>query len=689
MKTRNPGLAALLACGVSLAVLTPAAAQAPDLAPDLATDTARADAFAAESILMAASAAEFDRRCDAGLAQVAAQRAALEAETGPATLDGAFRRFDNLTLTAFTLNMDAQAVSNVHVDKPVRDAALACAQRVSDAVTEIGLSRPLYDRLSAIDATGADPEAAFYLSRTLDGYRRAGVDRDEAVRARIAELEQQITASALAFQNNINGGRLEITARPDELEGLPADYVANHPPGEDGRVRISTDYPDLVPVMSYATSEDLRRRLFTANLNRAPENAPILAEMLARRHEQAQSLGHADFAHLITEDKMIGSPANVRAFMAELDRATEAAARRDAARMAARLGSDGVPVWSAGYVQQLLRKEDYDVDPQEVRRYFAYDNVRDGIFRLTEDLFGVSIRAWDAPVWAPGVEAYEMVENGRVIGRFYLDNHPREGKYNHAAVFPIRAGIAGRALPVAALVCNFPAGDHSTGLMEHRDVETFLHEFGHLLHMMFSGQGDWIQRNPMLGLEWDFVEAPSQMLENWVWDYETLSRFAVDAEGNVIPEALVARMNRARGFAEAYGDRRQMGYAAVSLDLHTGAPPADVAAAVQAANNRYSPSPMPDDVRLENSFGHLGGYSAIYYTYLWSKTISTDLFTAFEAEGLRNPETARRYRMQVLAPGSSRPAADLVQGFLGRPVNLDAYRARLAGGEDQGAAAGR
>ncbi|HEX8061748.1 MAG TPA: M3 family metallopeptidase, partial [Allosphingosinicella sp.] len=393
-----------------------------------------------------------------------------------------------------------------------------------------------------------------------------------------------------------------------------------------------------------------------------------------------------NYATLITEDKMIGSPANASRFLDEIAAVVEAPARRDLGKMLARLKAidpraTSVPAWSTAYLSQLIRKEQYAVDPQEVRRYFAYDNVRDGILRLTRDLFGVQIRKWDTPLWAPGVEAYEMVEGGRVIGRFYMDNHPREGKYTHANVIPIRAGLTDRQLPVGILVCNFPAGDHKTGLMEHRDVETFLHEFGHLLHLMFAGRQRWAQQGPF-GLEWDFVEAPSQMLENWVWDYDTLKGFAVNAEGEPIPQALVERMNKARGFTEAFGDARQLGLSSASLAYHLSPPgDSDLSGIYRTAYDRYSPIPLSAGIHPEASFGHLTGYSAIYYTYMWSKTISTDLFTRFEREGLRNPATARRYRERVLAPGSSKPAATLVSDFLGRPLSLDAYKARLAKGE--------
>jgi thimet oligopeptidase len=214
--------------------------------------------------------------------------------------------------------------------------------------------------------------------------------------------------------------------------------------------------------------------------------------------------------------------------------------------------------------------------------------------------------------------------------------------------------------------------------MEHRQVETFLHEFGHMLHLIFSGKRDWALQNGFIGLEPDFGEAPSTMLENWVWDYDTLKRFATNDKGEVIPEALVARMNRARGFAEAYNDTRQLGLSAVSLGLYTGAPPTDLTRAYIDTYNRYDISPLRGvDVHPHANFGHLTGYGAAYYTYLWSKAISSDLFTRFEANGLRDPATARRYRELVLAPGSSKPAETLVRDFLNRPLSLDAYRERL------------
>ncbi|RYY34663.1 MAG: hypothetical protein EOP59_16220, partial [Sphingomonadales bacterium] len=421
-----------------------------------------------------------------------------------------------------------------------RSAARACQGKVSDAADAISLSRPIYDRLKTIDAAKLDTVARLLLTRTLAAFDRAGVSRDEATRAKVAALKAEITALGLKFDANIADSRKTVTAEAAELAGLPADYVAAHQPGANGKITISTDYPDYVPVMSYARSEPLRKRLLEAYLTRGyPVNEDVLRQLFTKRDELAKLLGRPDFASLALEDKMVDTPAKARAFLDDIAAAADPAAKRDYALMLARLKQEqpaatAVPLWSTGYVSQQIRKERYDLDPQEVRRYFAYDNVRDGILQLTRDLFGVEIRRWQTATWDPSVEAYEMLDGGKLIGRFYFDTHPRPGKYSHANVVPIRMGIAGRVIPEAALVTNFPAGDHKTGLMEHRDVETFLHEYGHLIHVLFSGKQAWEQAS-MGNIEWDFIEAPSQMLENWVWNYDTLARFAVDEKGRKIP----------------------------------------------------------------------------------------------------------------------------------------------------------
>jgi thimet oligopeptidase len=287
-------------------------------------------------------------------------------------------------------------------------------------------------------------------------------------------------------------------------------------------------------------------------------------------------------------------------------------------------------------------------------------------------LFGIQFKKWNTPVWDPLVEPYEVYQDGKLIGRIYIDSHPRPGKYTHADTVPFRAGIAGDSVPEGALVMNLPNGN-----MEHADVETFLHEFGHLLHHTFAGTHRWFGESGIT-TEWDFVEAPSQMLENWVYDYDTLAKFARNKDGQVIPRALVEKMNEARYFGLGMSDMRQLGLSNISLKMHTEPTPEYVGEATRYYLDKYATIPTPDYVQMQDAFGHLNGYSAMYYTYRWSIVIADDMFTRFQKEGLRNPETAAEYRKDVLSPGGTRPAAQLVHDFLGRDISLDAYRAKMA-----------
>jgi thimet oligopeptidase len=680
-------MAGLLTAGAADAATTTRPAARIAVARDaVSTET---DAFVARARVTPASPAEVNANCDAYLAEGNTLLAALEGETGPATIATTFRRFDALYSVVNAGANDAHLVSETNPHKEIRAAAEACVQKLSDLITRIGLSRGVYDRLSAIDPKAGDAQSAYLLNRTLDAYRRAGVDKDEATRAKVARLQEEITALGLTFDRNIREGRKEITVKsPAELDGLPQDYIDRHKPAADGLIHITTEYPDFVPVMTYAKNEDVRKRLLFVYDSRAhPENDAVLKDLLAKRYELATTLGYPNYSALITSDKMIRSPENVRHFLDEIAGAAKVASERDYGKLLARLqqidpNATEVPRWSSSYLNQLVRKEQFDVDPQVVRQYFAYNNVRDGILKLTQDLFGVEMRPWKTEVWDPSVEPYELWQDGKLIGRFYLDMHPRDGKYNHAAQFPIRPGLRDRAVPVGALICNFPAGDHTTGLMEHGDVETFLHEFGHLLHWMFSGQQDYAVQN-FGEIEWDFVEAPSQLLENWVWDDDTLKGFAVNAKGETIPQSLVAKMRAGRSFGEALGARTQLAYSAVSLAYHDR--PADQVDLVPLWEDQYEkysayhylPGTYPFD-----AFGHLNGYSSIYYTYVWSKAISIDLYSVFRKQGLRNTALARRYRDEVLAPGSSAPAGTLLANFLGRPWSVEAYKHWLVtGGE--------
>ena len=626
--------------------------------------------------------ATLNGKCDAYVSEIERRQAALEAETGAATIDGTLTRYDELTALLGAGSGEFTLYQQVMADQARRDAGASCQVRLATIASEISLSRPIYDRLKAIDAGAADEPTQWYLTRTLQGFERSGVALDDAGRAKVQELNEKLAALGTEFDTNIANGREVIKVRPEELAGLPADFIAAHAPGADGLVELSTDTPDYQPVMTYAESDELRRRFSEVYNRRAfPENDAILRQIFTLRQELATILGRPNYASLVLEDKMVSSPEKVQQLLTDMAAAARPAAMRDYDKnmqvlRELRPGAETIEFWQTGWLSPKVQQRFYAYNPQEARQYFAYDNVRDGILKLTEDLFGVDIRPWETPVWDPQVETYEMVDGDKVIGRFYFDSHPRPGKYTHANMIPLRPGAEGEP-PVGALVMNLPDGDHSTGLMEHSQVTTFLHEFGHMIHGMFGGHTRWFGQSGV-ATEWDFVEAPSQMLENWVYDYDTLAQFAVNKDGETIPRDLVERMNKARYFNLGLGDMTQLGYSNISLQFHQSEVPDDLGAATRQWRDQYAVIPAPDWVQFQDAFGHLNGYSAIYFTYRWSKVISDDLFTRFEAEGLRNPQTAADYRRLVLEQGGTKPAAQLVRDFLGRDVSLDAYRAEMA-----------
>jgi len=574
-----------------------------------------------------------------------------------------------------------QLLAQVHPDAKVREAADTCRQTLSGLSSDMSLSRPVFDRISRVDITAANADTQRFVKKLLLEYSLSGVDKDKATRARIKKLNEQITAVGQEFDKNIRDSVLYLELdSADQLAGLPKDYIDAHPAAGDGKIRISTQYPDLFPFLTYAKRDDLRRKLTVLYSNRAyPENRAVLQHLLALRFELARQLGFSNYAELVTADKMAGSPQRVQGFLQELARDTTEPQDREYAMLLARLQKDQpdakrVDSWQYRYLKEKIAAEQFHVDSKEVRQYFNYNGTRDGILRLVQDLFGVQIKPWETETWHKDVESYELWGNDQLIGRFYLDMHPREGKYQHAATFPIRNGISGEQLPLAALVCNFP---RDNGLMQHVQVETFLHEFGHLIHHLFAGNHHWDNVSG-INTEWDFVEAPSQMLEEWVWDYDTISQFAKNAKGVPIPRELLQRMTAARDFGLGIGTRGQLSYAAISLGLYNQNPAGlDLKAFADNITRQYSRFEPLAEGNFYASFGHLNGYSANYYTYQWSLAIATDMFTRFQKEGLRNVETAGAYRDTVLSEGGAKPAAQLVKDFLGRDISFKPYAERL------------
>ncbi|HKN16994.1 MAG TPA: M3 family metallopeptidase [Candidatus Sulfotelmatobacter sp.] len=619
----------------------------------------------------------------------AAQRSidSLLAAAGPRTiwntlapLDEAFHQINS---TAYF----AQLMEQVHPDTTFRDHATAMLTKASAAQTAIALNHEVYNALAALDLSHVDAATRYYVQRQLLEFRLAGVDKDDATRARLKKLNDQATEEQSMFDRNIADGQKVVEADPSELEGLPQDYIDRHKPDAAGKIHLTTDYPDALPVFTFAKSDSLRRRMSIAFNTRAyPKNQEVLTSLMNTRYEIATLLGYSSWADFNAADKMIAKGHNIADFIQQVDDASRALARKEFAMLLAekqKTDPNAKEIWSheGGYLSELVRRTKYDFDSQSVRPYFPFMEVKQGILDTAADLFHVTFQQeQDVPAWDPAVETWIVIDSGKPIGRFYLDMHPRPGKYSHAEMAPVLDGIRGKQLPEAILVCNFPAPTASDpGLMDYGDVQTFFHEFGHLMHHILGGQQEWAGISG-ISMESDFVEAPSQMLEEWIRSPQVLAKFARHYKtGEPIPADLVARMNRASAFGRGGWVGRQNSFSAISYDIYK-TKPADVnldAVTLDDARRYTLFTPLPD-THTWASFGHLGGYSSAYYTYLWDKVIAEDFFLQFDHHNLLAGDAPMRYRRVVLEPGGSMSANDLVKNFLGRPQNITALQHWMA-----------
>jgi len=442
---------------------------------------------------------------------------ALAEERSTATYDSVFEPFDNyITDFADSLQHD-ELMRNTHPDEAVRKASADCALKGFEVLSALNANRPLYDRMSQVSLKGLPEGKAFTVNYWKQRFQESGVGKDQTAREQIQALNDVISQIGTDFDQNITNAVDSIQVKQERLAGVPDDYLTAHPANDEGMVTITTAYSDITPVTKYAHDRELRKQLTLMSKNRAAnENPAVLLTLLAKRYELAKTLGHNNFAEMNLLGTMAKTTENVVQFAATLNDAIKQPLEKEKARLLKQMqaiDADAKQInrWDASYLANIVREKEYQLDAKSVREYFDYDKVRDGIIALSEDLFEISIKASDGPVWHDSVESYEVFENDEFIGRFYFDSHPREGKYTHAAQFGLKFGKKGISIPSTALVMNFPKG-----LMEHGQVETFLHEFGHLIHFIFAGQNDI--GHSVFQQEFDFGEAPSIMLEEWVWD---------------------------------------------------------------------------------------------------------------------------------------------------------------------------
>jgi thimet oligopeptidase len=625
--------------------------------------------------------AGFDKSVDEHLAAANRSVQALVAVKGERTVDNTLQPFDDAVREVNTALYLANLVAQVHPEAAFRDHGTAAYAKGSAAQTAMKLNPDVYHALASIDLARADAETKHYVERQLLLFRLAGVDKSPADRAELKKLSDALTEQISTFDRNISDDERHVTVASAELDGLPADFVARHPAGADGMVTVTAGDPDRMPVLSSAKSAGLRRELLTAFGSRGyPKNKAVLADMLKTRERIAALLGYSSWADYFAADKMIGTGARIGDFIESVAATVRPLAEREYALILAEKrkvepAARGLTIDEFFYYQERVRRSTYDFDAQSVRPYLPFERVKQGTFETAAALFQVSFeRERGTPSWDPAVECWLVRDHGRVIGRIYLDLHPRIGKSRSPGMSPVLDGVRGRQLPEAIMVSNFPAPSAGEpALMTHDDVSQFFHEFGHLMHHILGGQQRWAGVSGIT-MEDDFSEAPSEMQEELTRSPEVLAGFARHYQtGEAIPKALVERMNRASAFGRGLGLERQLASTATSYDLHRlPAATVDPDRVTREDILRYTLIPPYPDTHLWAGNAFLGGFSSAFYTHLWDRIIALDFYQQFDSERPLSGDTAMRYRKAVLEPGGSKSANDLVRAFLGRPQNAAA-----------------
>jgi thimet oligopeptidase len=651
----------------------------------LGTDTAHAQKLSPEaSNFLAGTPESFLTSCRGDLGETKKRIAEIKATSSPRDAVATLQAFDTTILIGSDAAARAGLAEQVHPAKPFRDAAQVCEQEASQVLTDISLDKDMYNALASLDGSKLDSAGNYFLRTTLRDYHRSGVDRDDATRAKIRQLSDELVKIGQEFEQNIPADVRKLQLDPAQLDGMPEDFKQAHKPDASGKVTLKTDNTDYIPFREYATNDTAQKAFYELYTQRAyPKNLEVLSRMMQKRYELANVLGYPDWAAYITEDKMVETKQNAADFIEKITAASQAGSKRDydqilAYRRQREPNATTVDIWNYHHFLHEATIQKYGYDSQSVRPYFEYSRVMQGILDLTSRMYGITYKkVTTAQAWHPDVAVYDVFDGSKLLGRIYFDMFPREDKYKHYATFSLATGKEGFRLPEYVLVCNFPQATDGPGLMERDDVITFFHEYGHLLHGIFRGNTKWATGD----LENDFIEAPSQMFEEWAKDPTILQTFARHYKTNQpIPAELAKKAEAADEFGRALDVRMQMFYAAISLNYYNRDPQGlDTTKLLAQLQERYTPFKYVPDTHMQTAFDHLNGYSAVYYTYMWSLVIAKDMFTEFNKDGLTSPAIARKYRDTVLGASGTKSAAGLVSDFLGRPYSFKAYAEWLNG----------
>jgi thimet oligopeptidase len=616
---------------------------------------------------------------------------AIAAHEGPNTIDNSLRPLNEAAAIIEAAYGQGAFMARVHPDPTVRIAATEEEEKLNKWGIDVVFRPDLYAAFKRL--ANSDPDATPEQRRLLDfwmrDFRRAGHELDPAEQDELKQLKQRLVEVEVAFGANVDAYSDYIEVTRAELDGLPDSFIEALKPGNaEGTFRVTLDYPDLYPFLQNATNRARREELLRKkNTSVLAENRPLLEETLGLRHRVAQLIGYDSWAHHSMDVKM-ADPKRVKQFYDDLVPRLKTKVKAEHDKMTrlltAEYGDDTLQQWDISYYTTKITRDEYGVDQYQVAEYFPLETVIDGMLAITADMFGVDYSRVDDPAaWHPDVYLYQVKDRdgGEHLAYFYMDLFPREGKYGHAAAFDLVAGhtnLAGEKIrPVAAMVANFTKPtDEAPSLLRHDEVLTLFHEFGHILHQTLT-RAETV-RFSGANTEWDFVEAPSQIMEHWTWEPDVLGRFSGHYQtGERIPQNLVDNLVAARDVNIAAANLRQAYFGILDLLLHDDADERDLDALDRQAYE-VNELPFPEGTFFLASFGHvMGGYDAGYYGYLWSKVFGDDMYSRFQQEGVLNPEVGRDYRRAILEQGGTKDADDLLFDFLGRQPNNEAFLTNL------------
>jgi thimet oligopeptidase len=624
-------------------------------------------------------AAAVTSACEAGLARARAGIKAMEAKRGGA---GIFREWNKLQIDIEDVFNPIYLVGNVHPDKEVRDATEPCQQKFSTLSTDIFQDEKLFRRVQA--SKPANARERKLKKDLLEGFEDSGVALPPAKRARAKEIFDKLEELRQAYDRNVRDDPTRVKFTPAEMAGMSEQYLKAHEGTRDaeGNYVLTLKYPSYVPFLTNAKSGEARKRYYLAKLGEGgAKNLDILYEIFALRRELAGLYGLPSFADYSLRRKMVGSPQTVNKFLDDVKAAVTELEKKEIeelrAEKAKELGSplEGTKLerWDVSYYQEKVRRERFSIDQEKLRKYFPTDKSIDYTMLVAQTLYGVKFQERKVPTWHPDVRYFDVLDGktGRFISGFYLDLYPREGKYNHAAAFPIRgvSRIAKRT-PLSALVTNF----NREGL-DHNELETMMHEFGHVLHGVLS-EADYNAQSGT-SVKVDFVEAPSQMFEEWARRKESLKLFEkVCPQCPHLSDDEIARLDAARKYGQGIRYARQWLYAKFDMELSTDPrPPLAVWKNLEGA----TPLGHVEGTMFPASFSHIASnYAAGYYGYMWSEVIALDMLSQFK-DRMLDPEVGMRYRREILSQGGQREEMEDVRRFLGRDPSNEAFFAEITG----------